>query len=401
MACILYKLLVYEEGGHFVKHQDTKKEEGMIATLVIQSPSLHEGGDLVVYGGGEIKHRHDFGKADGTATYLPHYAVHYADAEHALETVTKGYRLALVYSAFKGIDRARFCALEEANAALPDGEKLRFVIAKLYHHVSFYGSSGSIGDWDEESRDEKITCYTTKGVYVSAGATLPVKLNFLNPEQETRAQRWMKPYGSSDMHGYLGNEGPSKDSQYNRYAIVAWSKEGQVENMLKIMDLKDALAALQSAGALDRQTFREFVEAASVKLAQVAEVMAKRPRAEWRSYRKTYAVPRKLRFAVCNLLETFGSLALVNFQAVFKIYCSIATILKMFPWSEVGDSLLDALSSESDEDSISSTEGIAQKLENGPAKRGLLKYAVVKVLSVDDEELSRSYDIETLWKLVS
>ncbi|KAG6955036.1 hypothetical protein JG688_00012067 [Phytophthora aleatoria] len=70
----------------------------MIATLVVQPPSLHEGGDLVVYRDGEEKHRHDFGKAAGTATYLTHYAVHYADAEHAVEKVTKGYRLALVYS---------------------------------------------------------------------------------------------------------------------------------------------------------------------------------------------------------------------------------------------------------------------------------------------------------------
>ncbi|KAK1946010.1 hypothetical protein P3T76_003058 [Phytophthora citrophthora] len=259
LQCILYKLLVYEKGGHFVKHQDTEKEEGMILTLVIQSPSLHEGGDLVVYGGGEIKHRHDFGKADGTATYLPHYAVHYADAS---KTVTKGYLLALVYSVCLpptmrqlernpnmpmagelvdpmrsmeerdsfalllsheytnssimsfGIDRARFCALEKANAALPDREKLGFVIATLYHHVRFYIHYGS-SDWDEEDRDEEITCYPTKG--------------------------------------------------------------------LKIMDVEKAFAALQSTATLDSSTFCKFMEVASVKVTQVAEVMAKRPREESRN----------------------------------------------------------------------------------------------------------------------
>jgi hypothetical protein len=61
LKCVLYKLLVYGEGGHFVKHQDTEKEDGMVATLVIQPPSLHEGGDLVVYRDGKVKHRHDFG----------------------------------------------------------------------------------------------------------------------------------------------------------------------------------------------------------------------------------------------------------------------------------------------------------------------------------------------------
>ncbi|KAE9011466.1 hypothetical protein PF006_g9904 [Phytophthora fragariae] len=46
LHCVLYKLLVYGEGGHFLKHQDTEKKDGMIATLVVQPPSLHEGGDL-------------------------------------------------------------------------------------------------------------------------------------------------------------------------------------------------------------------------------------------------------------------------------------------------------------------------------------------------------------------
>ncbi|EGZ25589.1 hypothetical protein PHYSODRAFT_326582 [Phytophthora sojae] len=191
LQCVLYKLLVYGEGGHFVKHQDTEKEDGMIVTLVVQLPSSHEGGDLVVYRGGEVRHRHDFGKADGTAAFLPHYAVHYADAEHALEKVTKGFRLALVYSiclpptmrhlekahdaplsedlaghisnmdeeadepfalllsheytakniqglgtgALKGIDSARFHALEEANALVPAAKQLEFFIVKHAEHA--------------------------------------------------------------------------------------------------------------------------------------------------------------------------------------------------------------------------------------------------------------------------
>lgn len=31
----LYKLLLYEQGGHFAAHQDTEKEAGMIGTLVV------------------------------------------------------------------------------------------------------------------------------------------------------------------------------------------------------------------------------------------------------------------------------------------------------------------------------------------------------------------------------
>ncbi|RMX62504.1 hypothetical protein DD238_007732 [Peronospora effusa] len=183
LQCKLYKVLVYEEGGHFCIHRDTEKEDGMIATLVVQPPSTHEGGDLVVYHYKE-EHRHDFGKADGTAAYLPHFAVHYADAEHYLKKVTKGFRLAMVYSiclpaamhhlrkdptwtvpdalsvaisqmenesfalflshhytkksigdfgcaALKGVDRARFQALEVANSRVSDDKKLRFFIVKM------------------------------------------------------------------------------------------------------------------------------------------------------------------------------------------------------------------------------------------------------------------------------
>ncbi|EGZ27149.1 hypothetical protein PHYSODRAFT_467929 [Phytophthora sojae] len=278
LQCVLYKLLVYEEGGHFLKHQDTEKEDGMIATLVVQPPSLHQGGDLVVFRDGQVKHRHDFGTAEGTATYLPHYAVHYADAEHAVEKVTKGFRLALVYSvclppnmrhlernpnkplagaladaietmeggdecfalplahkytqksisgfgsdALKGVDRARFLALEEANARLDFESRLDFHFVELTHKVVFYGSYGDIGDWEEESRDEETTWYTMSGA--SLGSSYVGKFNFLNPGQETFEMLWEKPFGSSYMHGYMGNEGPTKETTYSRFAIVAWPEE--------------------------------------------------------------------------------------------------------------------------------------------------------------------------------
>ncbi|KAL3661123.1 hypothetical protein V7S43_013732 [Phytophthora oleae] len=97
MQCSLYKVLVCGEGG-CTKHQDTEKEDGMIATLAVQPPSAHEGGDLVVFRDGKERYRHNFGKTDGMAAFLTHFAVHYADAKYALEKVTKGYRLSLVYS---------------------------------------------------------------------------------------------------------------------------------------------------------------------------------------------------------------------------------------------------------------------------------------------------------------
>jgi predicted 2-oxoglutarate/Fe(II)-dependent dioxygenase YbiX len=91
LQCLLYKLLVYGEGGHFAKHKDTEKEDGIIATLVVQLPSVHEGGSLVVYQGSK-EHRYDFGKTNGTAVFTNHYVV------HTLEQATRGYRVVLAYS---------------------------------------------------------------------------------------------------------------------------------------------------------------------------------------------------------------------------------------------------------------------------------------------------------------
>jgi hypothetical protein len=46
----LYKLLLYEQSGHFAAHQDTEKERGMIGTLLVQLPCCegHTGGSLIV-----------------------------------------------------------------------------------------------------------------------------------------------------------------------------------------------------------------------------------------------------------------------------------------------------------------------------------------------------------------
>ncbi|KAJ3354110.1 hypothetical protein GGF32_002679 [Allomyces javanicus] len=79
----------------------------MLAEVVIQLPSRHEGGELVVYGhdtdqdvgASPTAITHDFGRTpNGMGEFQSHYVVHYADAEHELKPVTSGYRLALISS---------------------------------------------------------------------------------------------------------------------------------------------------------------------------------------------------------------------------------------------------------------------------------------------------------------
>lgn len=85
----LHELLLYEQGGHFRSHQDTEKEQGMIATLVMQLPYAqgHTGGQLTVRHKGR-SHKHNFAKVCfvysilagvGAAQYFASCFAHHVD----------------------------------------------------------------------------------------------------------------------------------------------------------------------------------------------------------------------------------------------------------------------------------------------------------------------------------
>ena len=67
----------------------------MFATLVIQLPSDYSGGHLAVYHQSETK-TFNFSGAAGRTSF--HYSAFYADCQHEIKPVTKGYRLCLVYN---------------------------------------------------------------------------------------------------------------------------------------------------------------------------------------------------------------------------------------------------------------------------------------------------------------
>ena len=96
----LYKMLLYEEGGHFKTHRDTEKEPGMFGSLLIQLPAEHEGGRLVVEHHGKVKY-FDFSKESGDKAF---YASFYADCEHMLEPVTSGMRLVLAFNLVRDVN---------------------------------------------------------------------------------------------------------------------------------------------------------------------------------------------------------------------------------------------------------------------------------------------------------
>jgi hypothetical protein len=92
----LYDLLLYEKGGFFLPHRDGEKLDRMVATLVVVLPSSHEGGELIVRHDGQ-EQTVDFGGPSADPYHI-HYAAFYADCEHEVRPLAKGYRLCLVYN---------------------------------------------------------------------------------------------------------------------------------------------------------------------------------------------------------------------------------------------------------------------------------------------------------------
>lgn len=90
----LYKVLLYETGGHFTKHKDTVKEDGMFGTLVVQLPSQFGGASSVISHQGQSKTIESASNCESTFQYTAFYG----DCEHEILPVTEGYRFCLVFN---------------------------------------------------------------------------------------------------------------------------------------------------------------------------------------------------------------------------------------------------------------------------------------------------------------
>ena len=277
----LYKLLLYEPGGHFKPHRDTEKHPGMFATLIIQVPSIFTGGDLVVKHGTREK-KIAFGSPESKFSCM--YAAHYADCEHELTEITCGYRMALVYSlcwdgngvvpsppdiptnklagllgqldqvlprphmvawgldhhysensfhrkgiqALKGGDKHIFSTLQGANALLEDDKKVDFLIieAKRWDYqyglcTGGYSGSGDCFDFDGDCDTE----YKFKAIGIDGkewGRHRHFDLDYsetvLNVGKDD--EEFWGECNEGECSGPSGNEGSSKTNWYRRYVLL-------------------------------------------------------------------------------------------------------------------------------------------------------------------------------------
>lgn len=119
LAATLTDVLVYAPGGHFATHKDTPTDANLVGTLIVGLPIEHEGGAFVVEYDTKIAWS---GAVDRRAA---RWLAMFTDVDHAVEPVTSGARVTLVY-ALHATERprvdeardARMAALREAIAQL-------------------------------------------------------------------------------------------------------------------------------------------------------------------------------------------------------------------------------------------------------------------------------------------
>ena len=113
----LYKLLLYERGGHFQPHRDGEKMDRMVGSLVVMLPSYFDGGELLIW---HEEQRKIFSFADAKKELSPNYVAFYADCEHEVCKVTSGRRLCLTYNLIVG----KSTVVKKENADLDDATRL-------------------------------------------------------------------------------------------------------------------------------------------------------------------------------------------------------------------------------------------------------------------------------------
>jgi hypothetical protein len=86
----LYKLVIYQEGGHFDQHRDTVRGDGHIGTVVAILNSEYTGGEL------EITH----GDKTEVVTGPYNWVAMYGDCLHKINPVTSGTRVSLIYDIY-------------------------------------------------------------------------------------------------------------------------------------------------------------------------------------------------------------------------------------------------------------------------------------------------------------
>ncbi len=264
-----YKLLVYEEGSFFLAHQDSEKEDDMVATLVMALPSAHQGGELTISHRGQSVSI-DFSKE--AQCYDFQSALFYADCHHEVSPVTSGYRLVLTYNiCLKGkrkLSAFDFTKQQTAlskvisgwNSRLKEDDEKHLVIS-LDHQYSSDGFSldalkgvdRSRADillhsaqqagckaylclledyqmyqaWDKDELDELIEDYSSINQLIDmTGKQIDMRISRFNEDNILRQPGQDDEEAiEEDYEGYMGNYGNTLSRWYRHAAVIIWHQQ--------------------------------------------------------------------------------------------------------------------------------------------------------------------------------
>jgi hypothetical protein len=85
-----YKLVIYQDGGHFDAHRDTVRADGHIGTLVLVLNSEYTGGELEITHNGQTE----------VVTGAYRWVAMYGDCLHKINPVTSGTRVSLIFDIY-------------------------------------------------------------------------------------------------------------------------------------------------------------------------------------------------------------------------------------------------------------------------------------------------------------
>lgn len=292
-----YKLLIYETGSFFLPHKDSEKEKGMFGTLVIELPSKHTGGELLLRFDGR-EERVSF--AGAQENYQLGYAAFYADCEHEIRPVTSGYRISLVYNliqkgagepihassvsqpakalgpmlrrlqeieepkplivllghqytpenfageSLKLDDRIKAAALVQAAAG--NGYHARLCLVSSFLEGSPEYSGGGTYYGDDDGDDGEMGEVHNEGLSIEHWANdgFPVLGNIVVEEDDLVAAFELNEGEPliKESSGYMGNYGPDLTFWYHYGAVMIWSPELNVR-LLAQQDTDTQLAWIE------------------------------------------------------------------------------------------------------------------------------------------------------------
>ena len=304
-----YKLLVYEEGSFFASHRDTEKIPNMFATLVVNLPSEHEGGELIISHAGQSE---SYSFAD-SSLFEPSFVAFYADCYHEVKPITSGYRLCLVYNLaitnrkkqpalaqqmkeIEGIDKA----IQEWSQEAPENPILTYLLEHSYseqnlslsnlkhgdfakasvllnaaeksgcqaylclatYYRTSYGEVESYGygrysyndDSDDDLDESDFEEYDVdeESVYAHAfiaadGSKIDVKKLHLDEDELLAKTPLMEGPGRGySISEATGNEGATKDLWYHRGAVIMWPKDRELD-LVAQMDVDYGIHVLKKS----------------------------------------------------------------------------------------------------------------------------------------------------------